>query len=111
MADDVGETVEHKPIGYDDDGRPFDCAVDGEPWPCSRATLLRAADFEEPLGDSTIRIFEGHPCYCPITTRHDPHDYRYRYLRADGEPWKGSYYCDGDPAEFAPRPTARMGRI
>ena len=25
---------EHAPVGYDHDGYPLDCVVDGEPWPC-----------------------------------------------------------------------------
>lgn len=25
----------HAPVGFDADGRPLDCIVDGEPWPCS----------------------------------------------------------------------------
>lgn len=72
--------------------------------------LLRALDFEEYLGDGRVRIFEGHPCYCPITTPHPGHTFTYYYLRAKDEPWRGSYYCDGDGAEFAPRPPTQLGR-
>lgn len=28
---------DHHPAGFDDDGRPFDCVVDGQRWPCGTA--------------------------------------------------------------------------
>ena len=30
----------HEPIGYDDDGTPFDCNVCGRPWPCGDQDLM-----------------------------------------------------------------------
>jgi len=66
---------------------------------------LRAADFEELMGGGHVRIFEGHPNYCPDPKRHEPHTFRYRYLTRSGSECSGQYECDGFPFIFAQRGT------
>jgi hypothetical protein len=39
------------------------------------------------------RILPGHPSYCPLTDRHEPHEFHY----ALGDGGRGQYYCDGIP--------------
>lgn len=67
------------------------------------AGLRRASDYEEYVGGCTIRIFEGHPRYCPEQTLHMPHEFGYRYLDGRGLPCRGEYLCDGRPMTFATR--------
>jgi hypothetical protein len=58
-------------------------------------------DFEQSLGNGRVLIYEGHPCYCNITERHEPHRFEYLYLDHDGNRVEGYYDCDGRPAVFA----------
>lgn len=62
-----------------------------------------ARDYEDHLGDGYIRIFEGHPCWCPIQEKHEYHQFTYTYRDVRGGIWQGSYLCDGVPFDFAKR--------
>jgi hypothetical protein len=39
----------------------------------------------------------GDPRYCPLTVRHEPHDYAYAYEHPTRGPTRGRYLCDGVP--------------
>jgi hypothetical protein len=64
-----------------------------------------AHEYEEYLGEGRVKIFEGHPNYCPKIVRHAPHTYHYRFLPRDGTVVIGNYYCDGwARLQFSARP-------
>jgi len=65
----------------------------------------RRSDYERQLGDGSVAILRGHPCWCPEEQWHEPHEFHYSYLATQGEPketvWTGHYTCDGQPTSFA----------
>lgn len=67
------------------------------------AGLRRAWDYEERLGNGAVRIYEGHPCYCPETVPHEPHEFSYIYADSRGNVVGGRYDCRGVPVAFAKR--------
>lgn len=71
--------------------------------------MKSAHEFEQRLGGGVSLIFEGHPKYCAVAVEHNAHWHSYAYLDQHGEAWFGRYICDGDPAEFAPRPDPEGG--
>ena len=62
----------------------------------SRLRLQAVAPYEEYLGGGAMRILPGHPKYCPVAERHEPHAFHYPL----GDGGHGQYYCDGDGWPF-----------
>lgn len=65
--------------------------------------------YEEHLGQGLIRIFKNDPRYCQVEDLHEDHEYFYEYVRLNDGIFRtrGHYYCDGDPATYAPIPEER----
>lgn len=61
-------------------------------------------DFEQHCVKScgTVVVIAGNPRYCQDDTQHDGHRFVYSYVRRNGEPVVGNYWCDGYPAAFSP---------
>lgn len=64
--------------------------------------LKRAKDYEEVIEPGLVRIFRGHPRYCPNEVIHDSHFFTYEYLDGTDQSVVGEYWCNGDAAVFAP---------
>jgi hypothetical protein len=57
--------------------------------------LKNPKDYEIDLGGGRRQILPGHPQYCQIKERHEPHQFKYQYIGYTNTPWNGEYYCDG----------------
>lgn len=69
------------------------------------ATLKRADDYQERLRPGVVRIFQGHPGYCMIAERHEPHLHEYVYASGVSGKVSGRYQCKGEAAKYPPLPT------
>jgi hypothetical protein len=63
-----------------------------------------AHEYETHLGEGVVQVYQGHPCHCAKSQRHDGHLFRYSYRLRDGSIVNGKYWCDGwERKEFPKR--------
>lgn len=53
----VWDVPDHRPLGYDSDGRVFECAQCGEPWPCETSERMTVYYEDEERPDDARPMF------------------------------------------------------